>query len=106
MAKSETINKGGRKKGTPKTGGRKKGTPNKVTTSMREWLTEIIDNNRDSIQNDLAALEPKERLIILEKFMQYTIPKMQSISADIDINSLSEAQIDLIVDKLTKSIDE
>ncbi len=65
----------GRQKGTPKTGGRQAGTPNKVTGTIKEHLTKIIDSNREQIEIDLKALEPKDRLVMLERFMQYVIPK-------------------------------
>ncbi|WP_242121646.1 hypothetical protein [Aestuariivivens sediminicola] len=87
-----------------KTGGRKKGTPNKVTSSIREWLEKLIDKNRLQIQRDIKALEPKERLQILEKFMQYTIPKMQSVQTKIDFTQLSDEQLDYIINELTKDV--
>ena len=55
--------------------GRPKGTPNKITQTLREWLSEVIDGNREQMVADLKALEPKERLQILERLMQYIIPK-------------------------------
>lgn len=86
--------------------GRPKGSPNKVTINMRSWLAELIDDNRAQIVNDLAALEPKDRLTILEKLLQYTLPKIQSIEQDItmaDLSALTEAQIDNIVARITAS---
>lgn len=53
-----------------------KGSPNKITQNLRSWFSKLIDKNRDQIQRNLAALPSKERLQVLEKFMQYTIPKM------------------------------
>jgi len=88
--------------------GRPKGSPNKVTANMRSWLAALIDDNRTQIVSDLAALEPKDRLTILERFMQYTLPKIQSIEQDVtmvDFNTLSEAQIDTIINRIT-AIDE
>ena len=89
--------------------GRPKGSPNKVTTSMRVWLSELIDGNRKQIEMDLKALDPKDRLAMLERFMQYTLPKMQSIEQDLtmtDLSTLSEAQIDAIVSRITAPIDK
>jgi len=89
--------------------GRPKGSPNKVTTSMRVWLSELIDGNRKQIEMDLKALEPKDRLVMIERFMQYTLPKMQSIEQDLtmtDFSTLSEAQIDAIVSRITAPIDK
>ena len=64
--------------------GRPKGTPNKITQDMRQWLSTVIDKNRRQIERDLEALEPKERLQMLEKLMQYVIPKQQAVSADVN----------------------
>ena len=59
--------------------GRPKGSPNKATQELREWIAKLIDDNRDQIRKDLKMLEPKERLLVLEKFIQYTLPKPISI---------------------------
>ena len=61
--------------GKGRMGGRRKGTPNKVTGTVKEWLADLIDRNRGQIEADLRQLEPKERLAVLEKFMQYIVPK-------------------------------
>ena len=86
--------------------GRPKGTPNKITADMRGWLTTVIDKNRKQMVKDLKMLDPKDRLQILEKLMQYVIPKQQAVSAEIDFNRLSDEQLDAVIDKLTKSIED
>lgn len=96
----------GRAKGTPKTGGRKAGTPNKVTGTAKEWIAGLIDKNRAQIEKDLKQLEPKERLQMLEKLMQYVVPKQQAVSANIDFAALSDDVLDNLVDELTKDIQE
>jgi hypothetical protein len=93
-------------KGTKKTGGRAKGTPNKVTTEVKTWLSGLIDKNRKQIERDLKQLEPKERLMILEKLMQYTVPKMQSVDAKIDFGKLSDEQLDTVISEITNDIED
>ena len=83
--------------------GRPKGSPNKITATAREWL---IDKNRKQIERDLKRLEPKERLQMLEKLMQYVIPKQQTVSTKIDFEKMPEDVINDIVDGLTKGIEE
>lgn len=73
---------------------------------MRGWLTAIIDKNRKQMEKDLKMLDPKDRLQMLEKMMQYVIPKQQAVSADIDIGQLSDAQIDTLIEKLTKGMED
>ena len=87
-----TMSKGtpGKRKGAPKSGGRKKGTPNKVTASMREFVADLLDSNRKQFSDDLKAVTPETRLHIMEKLMQYVIPKRQAVRAEIDMLSESE----------------
>ena len=61
--------------GRGRLGGRAAGTPNKVSGTLKEWLTSLIDKNRAQIEKDLQDLEPKERLQMMEKLMQYVISK-------------------------------
>ena len=84
--------------------GRPKGTPNKITADMRGWITAVIDKNRKQMERDLKKLDPKDRLQILEKLMQYVIPKQQAVSADVDFARLTDEQLDAVIDKLTKGI--
>lgn len=86
--------------------GRPKGTPNKVTQDVRKWLSSVIDRNRKQMEKDLKALPPKERLQMLERLMQYVVPKQQAVTADIDVSVLSETQLDLIIGELTKGIED
>ena len=73
--------------GRGRLGGRQKGTPNKVTADIREWLTDLINKNRKQMEKDLKALEPRERLQVLEKLMQYAIPKQQAVRADVGFDA-------------------
>jgi uncharacterized protein (UPF0305 family) len=97
----------GLKKGqTGNPNGRPKGVQNKVTREVKGWLSGLIDKNRKQIEKDLKALEPKDRLLIIEKFMQYTIPKMQSVQAQIDFSRLSDEQLDNVINELAKGLED
>lgn len=63
-------------KGMPKTGGRQAGTPNKTTSTVRNWIVELINNNREQIEKDIQQLEPKDRLNMLDKLLPYVLPKV------------------------------
>ena len=82
----------GLKKGqTNNTAGRPKGTPNKVTADLRVWVENLIGSNLLQMEQDLKNLEPKDRLMILEKLMQYSIPKQQAITVEAQIQAEYEA---------------
>ena len=79
-----------RNDGKGRMGGRRKGTPNKVTGTVKEWLAALIDENRAQIEADLKQLEPRERLAMLEKFMQYIVPKPKTLSVTGDGRELNK----------------
>lgn len=85
--------------------GRPKGKPNKVTGDVRRWLVELIDGNRAQIKKDLKALSPKDRLLVLEKLMQYVVPKQQATTLEVDYSKMTDAQLTNIVEQLTQSIE-
>ncbi len=89
-----------------KTGGRVKGTPNIITADIRAKINAIVEKQVDNIETDLMALEPKERLMIVEKFLSYCLPKLQAQSFEIDFQNLSEQQLDQIINQLNFNDDD
>lgn len=57
--------------------GRPKGTPNKVTSTIRNWIVELINDNREQIKQDLKSLKPCERLDFISKLLPYILPKVE-----------------------------
>ena len=96
------ANKPGRPKGYPKSGGRAKGTPNRATAELRQWLAKLIKRNRAQIVSDLATIEPRERLIMLEKLMQYVVPKQAAITADIAL--LTDEELTTVATDILNSL--
>lgn len=92
------IMAGGRQKGTVKTGGRQKGSPNKVTSAVKECISKMLTDytNSETFLKDFAQLEPKERLMIAEKLMNYIVPKMQSVAVE-DTNKDKKSTVDLLI---------
>lgn len=90
--------------GRGRLGGRAAGTPNKVSGTLKEWLTSLIDKNRDQIEKDLQDLEPKERLQMIEKPMQYVIPKQAAQQVKLDFDSLTDEQLQQLVNDITKEV--
>lgn len=62
--------------------GRPKGSPNRSTTELKQWISELINNNREQFETDLQAVDPDKRLALLEKLFQYVVPKMQTITVE------------------------
>lgn len=74
----------GRKKndGKGRLGGRQPGTPNKVSGHVKDWVNELLNKNRQQIEDDLQAMLPQERVKALFGLIGYIIPKQQAISVE------------------------
>ena len=64
--------------------GRKAGTPNKATKDIRDAFTLLIENNIDTLQEDLNGLEPKQRVKLLLDMAQFVVPKLRSVDLKTD----------------------
>jgi hypothetical protein len=68
------------KKGSPKTGGRKAGTPNKVTASMRERISALLEEKWDDLEKAIEDIkDPEKKARIMLDLMQYSVPKLASV---------------------------
>lgn len=81
-----------------KFGGRTKGTPNKTTTEVKNLLHEFISCNIENLQVDFDSLEPKDRLAFFERALRFILPTQQK--SEIDINQLSESELEKLTDSL------
>jgi len=57
--------------------GKKPGTPNKINQEIRGRINEFLDNNFETIQNDLMQLEARERVKFYIDLLQYGLPKLK-----------------------------
>lgn len=79
--------------GNPK--GRPKGKPNRVTSTIKEWIAGLINDNRKDVEEAFSSLKPKEKILMLEKLLPYVVPKQQAITGDIQTSSRQEASADV-----------
>ncbi len=80
--------------------GRPKGVPNKTTTDLRQWINNFIDDNREQIKKDWKSLDPKDRIILFEKLLKYSLPTLQATSLTTDFEKLTDEQLDFIINQL------
>lgn len=78
-----------------KTGGRTKGTQNKMTSITRSLINEIASGMVDKVIQDIAELEPKDRVHVFIKLAEFNVAKPQSIDV-----SLSPEKVKTIEDRL------
>lgn len=68
-----------------KTGGRVAGTPNKTSAVVRAAIAKMLDEyfNSEIFAQDIAGLDPKDRVVAMEKFAAYVAPKLQTTTLDV-----------------------
>ena len=99
--------------GRGRLGGRAKGTPNKTTSTVKEWLTALVDSNRKQIEKDLKGMEPGERVKLFALLLNSIVPKQQAVSVEASIQAeyaemskLLQNAPDEVIDKIAERIRE
>lgn len=74
--------------------GRPKGKTNKTTTEVREMFQSLLEDNLNTLQNDIQALEPKDRVKILLELSKFVLPTLKSTELT-DTSSMKKGSIDI-----------
>ena len=61
------------------------GTPNKASSAVRSAIAKMLDGyfNSETFAQDIAELDPKDRVAAMEKFAAYVAPKLQTTTLDV-----------------------
>lgn len=85
----------GLKKGmTNNRSGRPKGSPNRTSEQLRNVFQQFLETNLESMQRDFDQLEPKDRLMFIERIAKMIIP------APITLEQLNDSALDALLDRL------
>ena len=94
-----------------KTGGRVQGVPNHKTAELKQWVKTLLETNQTQFENDLAALEAKDRVQIYERLLKYAIAPLQALSPEaaiqfeyIELEKLLERCPEEFINKITEKI--
>ena len=79
--------------------GRPRGSTNKVSEKLRESLSAFLDAEFERVKNDFTLLKPYQRVKFYIEFLQYTLPKLQSITVD-EFENMTDADLDEVVRRL------
>lgn len=82
-------------------GGRPKGKQNKVTTDVKVFLNNFLNDNLSTLQADFDNLESKERLYFIEKLLKYVVP----IKADHTVKQPISKYADWTDEQITTEIE-
>lgn len=83
--------------GNPK--GRATGAANKTNRDLREIVRALVEDNAEQVRQDLAALDPKDRLNAWLKLTEFVLPKLQRTETVYDFSTLPADEIDRLFDR-------
>lgn len=83
----------------------RKGVPNRSTTTLRQYVQALLDDNYEQIAQDLKKLKPKERVDAWCRLLEYALPKLQRSEMSIDISKLSDDQVDQMLDRAIQNLE-
>lgn len=87
-----------------KTGGRQKGTLNKTTVNLKNTIQQIVEKSFETIEQDLQSMDVKDKVGFILKLVEFVQPKMKETV--IDFKSLSDQEIDELIERLTNTDNE
>ena len=97
-----------------KTGGRTKGSVNKVPALTKEvnreaigsFLSKYINEPKESVnpgmEKDWELLDPKDRIMVAERMMQYVVPKVQATQLEVADNGRKQSSLELTLKQMSK----
>lgn len=83
--------------------GRPVGSANRSSSKLRDWITAFLEDNKDQIAEDWKALEPRDRIVLFEKLLKYSLPTLQSTTLQTDFEKLTDDQLDKIIADLRRA---
>ena len=83
--------------------GRPAGKPNKVTADLRQRITTFLEDQWQTLETEFSGLEAKDKLVFFERLLQYSLPKLQATTLTTNLESLSEDQLNYIINSLLNS---
>lgn len=77
--------------------GRPPGIKNRINQEIRQRINDFLDENFDTIKEDLKELEPRERVRFYIELLQFGLPKLKAIELSNDPDAISEDDLDIVL---------
>lgn len=80
--------------------GRPLGKCNRVTGELRSRIKNFLDENWAQVEKDFKKLDPEKKIIFFEKLLSYAIPKQRETDLKLNLDALTDDQLNTIIDKI------
>jgi len=83
--------------------GRPKGATNKTTQHLRENISNFLEDNFEDVQTTFDQAGNREKLNFYKDLLAFALPKLQSIESVGQFETLTDEQLQIIIDELNQS---
>ena len=83
--------------------GRPKGSKNKASAEIKELIERMITGNAKDLERTFKTLRGKDKIKAMTDLLPYTVPKLQSTSLEVEIENLSDDQLDELYNRIINS---
>jgi len=91
--------------------GRPKGAINKTSAEIRAAFQLLVENNLETLQNDIDKLKPDQRIGYILKLSEFFLPKLQSLNPEdqlkfeyMELEKLLEKCPEDFIQKITEKV--
>ena len=67
---------------------RLKGSKNKLTSEIKQRISDALNSTIDNLENDMNSLQTKERVELFARLLPFILPKLK----ETDLNTINENQ--------------
>ena len=75
----------------------------KGKNNLRDFISEFLNENKERIRKDFELLEPKDRIVLFEKLLKYSLPTLQATTLSSNLDKLSDSELDSIIEELKQA---
>lgn len=86
--------------------GRPKGSKNKASEAIRIKIESFINEKIEEIDTVWQELEPKDKMTLLTRLLDYSIPKLKSQELNIEFEKLNDEDLKKIVSEILNNIED
>jgi hypothetical protein len=80
--------------------GRPRGAGNKISTQLRQSINAFLEDNMETVLAEWKKLEGRDKVNFWRDLLRYSIPQLQSIEMQSDLEKLDEQQLERLYQDL------
>ena len=86
--------------------GKPPGALNKISRGMKITITEFLQERWPDVISEFDKLKGQDKVKFYLELLPYAVPKMQAVQVDMELDALTNEQLEFIINALLNKSDE